>query len=243
MSDPTAAPAAGDPAAQPATTTAAPAVEATAPASAPAAAATTTAPTAAPSTLLTADDAPADPAATTEGQPAAEGEGEKKPANDADAHAPEEYAAFELPEGATLDEEFATAFKPLAKELDLPQGKANALAKLAHQESQRLGTKFVSELQRTVDENAKAWETAVKADPELGGAQHAEVMGTAKRALDAFASPAFKQFLNESRLGSNPEMIRLLFKAGKAISQDGAVTGRTTTGSKTDADVFYGKTA
>jgi len=241
MSDPTAAPAAGDPAAQTATTTAAPAVEATAPASAPAAAASTTAP-AAPSTLLTADEAPADPANS---EPEKGAEGEKKPdaKDDADAHAPEEYAAFELPEGAKLDEEFETAFKPIAKELDLPQGKANALAKLAHQESQRLSSKFVSELQRTVDDNAKAWEAAVKADPELGGARHAEVMGVAKKALDSFASPAFKQFLNESRLGSNPEMIRLLFKAGKAISQDSAVPGRATTGRKEDAEVFYGNKA
>lgn len=237
MSDPTAQPA-GDPAAQPATTTAAPAVEATAPASAPAAA-----PAEAPSTLLTAAaDAPA------EGDKPAEAPAEAKPedkpkADDPDAHAPEEYAAFELPEGAQLDDTFTEAFKPLAKELDLPQGKANKLAQLAAQESGRLQSKFVTDLQGMVDRNAQEWAAAVKADPELGGDRHAEVMATAAKALNEFGSPALKQFLNESRLGNNPELVRMLFKAGKAISQDVAVPGRAAASTKADHEVFYGTKA
>lgn len=231
--------AAGDTAAQPATSAAAPAVGAAAPASAPAAA---------PTTLLTAaadtatpEAKPTDAAATD----AKAGEGTKAAGSDeADAHAPEEYAAFELPEGAKLDEDFTTGFKPIAKELDLPQGKANKLAQFAAQEHQRLSTKFVSDLQQRVDDNAKEWEASVKADPELGGERHAEVMGVAAKALNEFGSPAFKQFLNESRLGSNPEMVRLLYKAGKAISQDGVSAGRQSAGApKADADVFYGNKA
>lgn len=235
MSDPTqaAAPAA-DTAATTETTTAAPVVETTSPA--PAAA------PAEPSTLLT--DEPVDSEKPAEPKPQGEGEEGKdkpKPDDDKDAHAPEEYADFELPEGAKLDDDFTKAFKPLAKELDLPQSKANQLAKLAATESQRLATKFVGDLQSRVDIQAKAWADEVKADPELGGANHEAVMGTAKKALDEFGTPAFKQFLKETRLGSHPEMVRLLHKAGKAISQDSVESGRPGMGTvKADADVFYG---
>lgn len=234
MSDPTAP--AGDPAAQPATSAPAPAVEAPAPATAPAPA---------PTTLLTdAADAPATapaPEADPTAKPEEGKEPEKKP--EAPEGAPEEYGDFELPEGSKLDDEFVTAFKPLAKELDLPQGKANKLAQMAAAEGQRLQTKFVTDLQGMVDRNAQEWADAVKADPELGGEKHGEVMAHAAKALNQFGSPALKQFLNESRLGNNPELIRLLFKAGKAISQDPAVPGRAAVATKADHEVFYGTKA
>jgi len=228
------------------------AAPAAAPAPADAAAAPTSAPaTPAPSTLLT--DAAA--AATGEGKPtdapaaapAADGakegeEGKAKPApTDADQHAPEEYEPFVIEGDAQLDGEFLDTFKPLAKELDLPQAKAQKLAELGAKEGQRLAGKFVTDLRERVDSNAKAWETAVKADPELGGAKHEEVMGVAAKALKTFGTPELNSFLLESRLGSNPEVVRLLYRMGQAISQDGVVPGRATPGTKADADVFYSK--
>lgn len=97
----------------------------------------------------------------------------------------------------------------------------------------------MTDLQQRVDTNAKAWETAVKADPELGGENHQQVIGVAAKALKTFGTPELNSFLLESRLGSNPELIRLLYRAGKAISQDGVPPGRSTAGTKSDADVFY----
>ena len=99
----------------------------------------------------------------------------------------------------------------------------------------------MTDLRERVDTNAKAWETAVKADSELGGERHDEVMGTAAQALKTFGTPELHSFLLESRLGSNPEVVRLLYRVGKAISQDGVTPGRATPGTKADADVFYGK--
>ncbi|HEU6453911.1 MAG TPA: hypothetical protein VN201_00445, partial [Roseateles sp.] len=205
----------------------------------------------APSTLLTdaaaavdgqgkPTEAPA--AAPAEGAKPEGEEGKEKPApTDADLHAPEEYEPFTIEGDAQLDGEFLEAFTPLAKELDLPQGKAQRLAELGAKEGQRLAGKFVTDLRDRVDSNAKAWETAVKADPELGGEHHDEVMGTAAKALKTFGTPELHSFLLESRLGSNPEMVRLLYRMGKAISQDGVTPGRATPGTKADADVFYGK--
>ena len=237
-SEPTAAPAA------------APAPAGDAVASAPAAA---PAP-AQPSTLLTdaaaaatddttapAADSPAAEPANADGKTPADPAQGKDQSKDADLHAPEKYEPFTLEGEAQLDADFLGAFEPLAKELDLPQGKAQKLAELGAKEGQRLSAKFVTDLQQRVDANAKSWETAVKADPELGGDKHGEVMGVAAHALKTFGSPELNSFLVESRLGSNPELIRLLYRAGKAISQDGVPPGRSTAGTKSDADVFYSK--
>jgi hypothetical protein len=43
--------------------------------------------------------------------------------------------------------------------------------------------------------------------------------------MDAFGTPQLRELLNESRLGNNPEMIRFMYRAGKAISQDKFVAG------------------
>lgn len=240
--------AASDTAAAPAAS--APAVVAPPPASAPAADAPASTPAPAPAesgTLLTA--AAAAPATTdplkpeTDPEaPKAEGEetdAEKAAKAEAEQHAPEEYEPFKLPDNVSLDDGFITEFKSVAKELDLPQGKAQRLAELGAKMQADSATRFVTELQSTVDRNAQEWAAAVKKDPELGGDQHAEVMGVAVKALDTFGSPEFKKFLDESRLGSNPEMVRLLYRAGKAISQDTVTSGRQAAGLRTDADVFY----
>jgi hypothetical protein len=67
------------------------------------------------------------------------------------------------------------------------------------------------------------WATASKADKEFGGEKLLENLAIAEKSLDQFGTPALRQLLLESGLSHNPEMIRLLYKAGKAISEDGFV--------------------
>jgi hypothetical protein len=55
----------------------------------------------------------------------------------------------------------------------------------------------------------------------------AENLSVAKKALDAFGSPELRVLLEQSGLGNNPEVIRFMFRAGKAISEDSFV-GRST---------------
>ncbi len=52
---------------------------------------------------------------------------EEPPKEEPKPKAPEEYAEFTVPEGTTLDEQTATEFKGLAKELDLTQEQAQKL--------------------------------------------------------------------------------------------------------------------
>jgi hypothetical protein len=64
------------------------------------------------------------------------------------------------------------------------------------------------------------WVAKAKADPELGGDKFDANLAVAKKAIDRFAAPDFKTYLNETGLGNHPEMLRMLLKVGQAISED-----------------------
>jgi hypothetical protein len=205
----------------------------------------TTTATAAPDTLLTGDDAkpaPTDDATKTE-EPTKEGEEGKEDAKKEEQKgAPEEYEAFKLPETFKVDEPVMGEFKTLAKELGLSQEAAQKLVDMQAKLQGNNATAFTQSLQAHVDKTATEWAATAKADPEYGGAKFSENVAVAKQALDAFGTPELKALLNESRLGSNPELIRFMFRAGKAISQDGFVSGRAASAAKDTASALYGST-
>ena len=156
-------------------------------------------------TLLGDGAAPAGDAAETEG------EGEKPEG------APEKYE-WAAPEGVTLDESILGSLSEVAKELNLPQAAAQKLVdKIAPVMAQRQVEQF--EALRT------EWRQASSSDQEFGGAKLTENMAVAKKALDAFGTPEFRQLLEQTGMGNHPELIRTLYRAGKAISEDGLVSG------------------
>lgn len=236
MSD--AAPAASD-----ATTT----TDATATADAGAATVDTSTTTAADAgTLLTgeATSTTTDATKTDTEATAKDGDGQDDGAKKEDTKtgAPEEYAAFELPESLKVDEAALGEFKTLAKELNLSQESAQKLVTFQANLQKGNAEAFVTEQQAIVSKAAQEWVKSAKADAEIGGAKFDENMGVAKKALDTFGSPELKTLLKESRLGNHPEVIRFMFKAGQAISQDGFVPGRASSASKDAASVLYGTT-
>tara|TARA_B100002052_G_scaffold5759_1_gene4938 strand:- start:1625 stop:2293 length:669 start_codon:yes stop_codon:yes gene_type:complete len=119
-------------------------------------------------------------------------------------------------ESSELDPEVVTAFGEVAKELDLPQDAAQkVLDKVAP---------VIQAKQAKVLEQAKTdWATDSQADKEFGGENLAENLNIAKTALDAFGSKALKSLLHETGFGNHPEIIRFMYKAGKAISEDSYV--------------------
>lgn len=200
---------------------------------APQTAGTNTADTGAPAstdTLLTApptEAAPAQqPTQPADGQATAgagaQANGSTKP-EDKPQGAPEEYADFAAPEGMAFNPEALTDFKALAKEHNLSQEAAQKFADL--------GAKAVQKAQdgyREQIEQAQAqWAADSKADKEFGGDALPENLSVAKRALDTFGSPELSKMLGESGLGNHPEVIRLMYRVGKAISEDKLVPGQT----------------
>jgi hypothetical protein len=153
----------------------------------------------------------------------------------APAAAPEKYA-FTAPEGTTYDSEVLEAFTGAAKEANLTQ---DAAQKLIEKMAPALAARQVDQVKAIHQE----WHTASSADKEFGGEKLAENLGVARKALDNFGTPQLRTLLDETGLGNHPEVIRLLFRAGKAISEDkfvgGAPGGK---GAVNPAAVLYDKT-
>lgn len=163
-------------------------------------------------------DPNADPDAGQGDDKPVEGE-EDKSEDDKPEGAPEVYADFTAPEGVELDAETLDTFKTAAKELNLPQDKAQSLVDMAAALVQKQADAFTAQIEQTTAE----WRQSSMTDSEFGGTKLSETLKVAAQARDKFATPELAKFLSESKLGDHPEMIRLFWKVGQAISEDSTV--------------------
>lgn len=176
-----------------------------------------------------------------EGVKPAEGTGTKgdepKPGTKPEAKpegAPEKYE-FQPTEGvAEVDPQVIGQFAEVAKELNLSQDQA-----------QKIIDKVAPAMQARQAEQLQAartqWAEDAKADKEFGGEKLAENLAVAKKAMDTFGTPELRSLLNDSGLGNHPELIRFMYRAGKAISEDTFVNsgGAAPAEPKTTAQRMY----
>src|ERR1035441_5190288 len=148
------------------------------------------------------------------------------------AGAPEKYE-FKAPEGKEYDSNLLAAFEAGAKEANLPQ---DAAQKLLDQMSPKLAERQAEQIVAV----RQGWFDASKSDKEFGGDKLDVNLGIAKKALDAFGSPELNKLLVSTGLGNHPELIRMMFKAGKALSEDTVVTGTAPTRGNADREILYG---
>ena len=170
-------------------------------------------------TQPTAQQAPAAPAPAPEGgQPQGQHPTAEPKAQEPQG-APEAYQ-FELPEGYELNAEVAGEFETYARELNLPQDKAQAAVSM--------GVKLVESAQAKQAEayaqQVAAWREEVTNDKEIGGPALAENLSYAARVLDTYA-PDLRAVLDETGLGNHPAFVKAFVKIGKAISEDRLVGG------------------
>lgn len=166
-------------------------------------------------------------------EPAKKPEEGEKPAG-----APEKYADFKLPEGVLLDPAVATEFQTVAKEMNLSQEQAQKLvdlqAKVSLQTVEQANTQF--------KEQIKAWEEQTKKD--LGPKFDAE-RALAAKGRDKVATPELLKLLNDTGMGSHPEVFKLFAKLGKSVAEDTFVEGKPENSKPeaiSTANVLYGKT-
>lgn len=145
--------------------------------------------------------------------------------------APEKYE-FKAPEGSAYDPGVLDAFAAAAKEANLSQ---DAAQKLIEKMAPALAARQSDQVQAI----HKEWLDASSADKEFGGEKLTENLGVARKALDNFGSPELRKLLDDTGLGNHPEVIRFMFKAGKAISEDTFSGGRAATTATDGAKSFY----
>jgi hypothetical protein len=131
--------------------------------------------------------------------------------------APEKYE-FKAPEGVNFEPDTAKAFSEVARELDLTQEAAQKVL-------DKMGPAMKAQQVEVLKQVTNTWHQQSLTDKEFGGEKYAENLATAKRAVDAYASPALVQLLKESGLQKHPEVIRFFYKAGQSISADNKFVG------------------
>ena len=173
--------------------------------------------------------APVPPVAPT--QQEADPKAEVKPGEKSTA--PETYE-FTPAEGYEFDPRTLAAFSEVAKELGMPQDSAQKIL-------DKMAPAMAEKQQAQMEEVRNGWAESSKADAEFGGDKLTESLASAKKALDAFGSPELKTLLNETGIGNHPDVIRFMVRAGKAISEDGFVSGARSAGNAASAQNLYSK--
>ena len=130
---------------------------------------------------------------------------------------------FKAPDGRSFDSEVIKAYGDVAKELNLPQEAAQKML-------DKIGPVLQDRQSQQLSEIRNSWVSDSRADKEFGGEKLQENLAVARKALDSFGTDELRALLNESGLENHPEVIRLLYRAGRAISSDRYVSGATTGG-------------
>ena len=129
-------------------------------------------------------------------------------------------------DGVTPNDAALADFKTLAREFGLSKAKAQKLVDLQNRiarEGFDAAVKRYDEEQRAITDK---WEATVKADPELGGTAFKENMKIARSVFAKLDVPEAYDVIMETPLSSNPAILRLLYRAGKALGEASFVHGR-----------------
>ena len=153
---------------------------------------------------------------------------------DAPQGAPDQYEfqtkVADAPE--ELDPDVVTAFGDVAKDLDLPQDAAQKVL-------DKMAPVIQAKQAKVLEQVRSDWANDSQSDTEFGGEALAANLDVAKTALDTFGTDSLKSLLQETGFGNHPEIIRFMYRAGKAISEDeyvGSSMGANAQGSNIPKD-------
>jgi hypothetical protein len=137
---------------------------------------------------------------------------------------PAEYAEFQLPEGVQVDEQKMADFKAKAREAGLSQEQAQKLVDV-HTNAIKAASDASTQLWY---DTQKEWQQQVIKDPEIGGKNFEPMKETVAKAIDTVGgedAQKIRQAFEYTGAGNNPDIIRFLYRLGKAIGEGGAVGG------------------
>ena len=201
-------------------------------------------------------DATAEPAETQESQADSEAGGSK--AAETQTQEKLEYAA---PEGFQIDDAMRSDLDGLFRDVNLDQATAQ---KMVDKHFDILN-KHKSTYEEQMEGQRQEWATSARTDKEFGGADLAENLAGARKAMNSFSQPAtdkggkpllhsdgpmkgqqmteVEALMAESGWGNHPAMIRVFHRINQAMSEDSFVQGdmKPVERKKTHADIMYGE--
>jgi hypothetical protein len=155
----------------------------------------------------------------------ADGEGEKQaeaPVDPLDTVPEDGKYVLELPEGMVIDEALAAEAFPMFKEVGLTRRQANRLATFFGEVRAKEAAEREAAWQR-VNEN---WQKAAKADAEYAEVGFDRAVAIANSAIAKFGTTEFDAAIVQNGWGNHPEMIRFLYRVGRALADDVSERGR-----------------
>lgn len=131
-----------------------------------------------------------------------------------------EDVVLKFAEGVKVDAALVGKVTPLFKEFGLKSEQAQKLADafVKHQ-AEALAAQAKAD-DEAIAQVQKGYETALKADKELGGAHFNASIAAGQKALAKYGSPELTGFLDRTGLGNHPEIVRFFAKVGKAMGED-----------------------
>ena len=163
--------------------------------------------------------------------------------------APENYdfKGIELPEGIKFDENLATKFDPIAKELNLSQEGANKLVNMLieHQQGQlQNANEQIAEYERQKQEaQVIEYSKMLNSDKEIGTDDETRnaYIDIADRGYKAFASKELQKTIESQGLNYHPAFIKFFHRLGKLCGEDKITKTATPVQQKqTPAEILYG---
>lgn len=191
-------------------------------------------------TTQKADDPTPTPEPTAEPEP-------QQPPKEGDTPTPEPEPA--KPEAEPTEPDKAPEGAPKAYELQHPEGMQLELSlddfetsarelNLTNEGAQSLLNTVLPKIEEAQREKLEAsqvvWREDAAKDKEIGGDAFESNVAIAKSALKQFGSDKLTAMLVESGLGNHPEVLRVFYRVGKAISEDTILTGGTPSAGEDD---------
>lgn len=119
-----------------------------------------------------------------------------------------------------------TEFQAFAKENGIKPEAFNHLMSKYADNVQKLQSGVTESYAKQWEETKKGWHQAILKDEEIGGKNYAESKKSAALALSEFGTPSLARELEETGFGHNPEIFKLLVRAGKSIGEGEFVRGK-----------------
>jgi hypothetical protein len=142
------------------------------------------------------------------------------------AEAPITYQPFKLPEGVELQPEGLAAVQTLFAELKVPQEGAQKLVDMYVQNVQDTIKATEEAGQKAWNETRREWTSKVFLDAEIGGEKLPQTKALVAKFLDTFGTPGVREALTVTGADNNPEVIKTLWKAAKALTEGTHVAGQ-----------------
>ncbi len=147
-----------------------------------------------------------------------------------------DYELSGLADGVKIDADALAAVAPVAKELNLSnEGLSKIAGVYAEKVLPHVLGQFQAQMETDIADTSRQWATeartqieggkdaegkTIEPDPVFQGKTFQEVTETAHKAVRRFGGDGLADYLEKTKLGNNPEMVRAFFLAGSAISED-----------------------